>query len=212
MWYGLTLKMVSEFKVKADQEKVLKCLELLNFLLRTVTQQKLNVDLTDLRDVLQALSQHEGFGKSARLGNIYWNVMTLLGFTRPAKEKVSAQPKNPTEAEPVKRKKKGFLPASKKRSNRKKVPQQPQENGAGSGGQQAVVDGTEAVPSRKRKKRKNKKKRGAGGSQDQAPSQQGPPAKKPKLPPARAEETDSKVGNLKKKKKKGRKPVHVGGK
>nr|XP_056721083.1 myb-binding protein 1A [Euleptes europaea] len=209
-----TLKMVSEFKVKVDQEKVLKCLDLLNFLLRTVTQQKLNVDLTDLRVVLQALSQHEGFGKSTRLGNIYWNVMTLLGFTRPAKEKVPAQPKNPTEAEPVKRKKKGFLPATKKRSNRKKVPEQPRENGAESGGKQTVVDGAEAIPSRKRKKRKNKKKRGAGGSQDQVPNQQGPPAKKPKLPPGSAKDTDSKLGNLKKKKKKekkGKKPVHVDG-
>ncbi|KAL8198852.1 UNVERIFIED_CONTAM: hypothetical protein K2H54_026410 [Gekko kuhli] len=210
-----TLKMVSEFKVKVDQEKVLKCLELLNFLLRTVTQQKLNVDLTDLREVLQALSQHEGFGKSTRLGNVYWNVMTLLGFTRPAKEKAPAQPKNPTEAEPVKRKKKGFLPASKKRSSRKKVPEQPEEKGAEKG-KEAVADGTEAVPAKKRRKR-NKRKRGGGGgdSQNKAPKQQGSVAKKPKLPPGSAKETDSKLGNLKKKKKKarkGRKPVHVDGK
>ncbi|XP_077167721.1 myb-binding protein 1A [Paroedura picta] len=210
-----TLKMVSEFKVKVDQEKVLKGLELLNFLLRTVTQQKLNVDLTDLRGVLQALSQHEGFGKSTRLGNIYWNVMALLGFTRPAKEKVSAQPKNPTEAEPVKRKKKGFLPASKKRSNRKKVPKQPGENGA-ERSKEAVADGPEAVPAKKRKKRKNKRKRGGGGgeSQNQAPEQQGSVAKKTKLPPGTAKETGSKPGDLKKKKKKakkGQKLVHVDG-
>ncbi|XP_060115023.1 myb-binding protein 1A [Heteronotia binoei] len=211
-----TLKTVSEFKVKVDQEKVLKCLELLNFLLRTVTQQKLDVDLADLRDVLQVLGQHEGFGKSTRLGNIYWNVMTLLGFTRPAKEKASAQPKNPTEAEPVKRKKKGFLPASKKRSNRKKVPEQPQENGAEKS-KEAIVDGTKAVPAKKRKKRKNKRKRGGGGGerQNQAPEQQGSVAKKPKLPPGSAKETDSKkLGNLKKRKKKerkGGKPVHADG-
>ncbi|XP_054858045.1 myb-binding protein 1A [Eublepharis macularius] len=212
-----TLKMVNEFKVKVDQEKVLKCLELLNFLLKTVTQQKLNVDLTDLRGVLQALSQHEGFGKSTRLGNIYWNVMMLLGFSRPAKEKVPDQPKNPSEAEPVKRKKKGFLPASKKRSNRKKVPpNQRQENGAESGSKEAVADGAEAVPARKRKrKRKNKRKRGGGGeSQIQALEQQGSPAKKLKLPPGSAKETDSKPVNLKKKKKrekKGRKPARVDG-
>lgn len=34
-----TLKTVSEFKVKVDQEKVLKCLELLNYLIKTMTQQ-----------------------------------------------------------------------------------------------------------------------------------------------------------------------------
>lgn len=31
--------MVSKFKVKVDQEKVLKCLELLNYLIKTTTQQ-----------------------------------------------------------------------------------------------------------------------------------------------------------------------------
>lgn len=43
--------------------------------------QKLSMDLEELCAVLQALSQHEGFGNSTRLGDVYWNVMMLLGFT-----------------------------------------------------------------------------------------------------------------------------------
>ncbi|XP_066491533.1 myb-binding protein 1A [Tiliqua scincoides] len=186
-----TLKTVSEFKVKVDQEKVLKCLELLNYLIKTMTQQKLDVDLKELRGVLQALSQHEGFGNSARLGDVYWNVMALLGFTRPAKEKVAVQPENQTEAVPPKRKKKGFLPATKKRKNRKKLLEQALENNGESSGKGAVVGGADTTPAGKKRRRKRKKSGGAQGPV----SEEGLPTKKQKLPAGSA--TEAEQGNLK---------------
>ncbi|XP_009708664.1 PREDICTED: myb-binding protein 1A, partial [Cariama cristata] len=113
-----TLKMVGKCILKADKEKVARSLELLNFLLKTVTEQKLHVKLTELDKVLVALNQPEGIGNSARLDSLYWNVMRWLNYTKPKKEKTADKPAQ--EAEPLKRKKKGFLPETKKRKNRKK--------------------------------------------------------------------------------------------
>uniref|UniRef100_A0A8B9MMT1 Myb-binding protein 1A n=1 Tax=Accipiter nisus TaxID=211598 RepID=A0A8B9MMT1_9AVES len=113
-----SLKMVGKCIVKADKEKVAKSLELLNILLKTVTEQKLRVKLTELDKVLVALNQPEGIGNSARLDSLYWNVMRWLNYTKPKKEKTANKPVQ--EVEPLKRKKKGFLPQTKKRKNRKK--------------------------------------------------------------------------------------------
>nr|XP_009935501.1 PREDICTED: myb-binding protein 1A [Opisthocomus hoazin] len=112
------LKTVGKCILKAEKEKVAKSLELLNFLLKTVTDQKLCVTLTELDKVLVALNQPEGIGKSARLDSLYWNVMHWLNYMKPKKEKTANKPVQ--EAEPLKRKKKGFLPETKKRKNRKK--------------------------------------------------------------------------------------------
>ncbi|XP_027301758.3 myb-binding protein 1A [Anas platyrhynchos] len=133
-----TLKMVDEFRVKAEKEKVARSLELLNFLLKTVTQQKLPVELMELDKVLVALNQQEGIGKSARLDSLYWNAMRWLNHTKPKKEKAANKPVQA--AEPLKRKKKGFLPETKKRKNRKKGVQ---ENGVAPGGRK---DGEPAAP------------------------------------------------------------------
>uniref|UniRef100_A0A8C3CUT2 MYB binding protein 1a n=1 Tax=Cairina moschata TaxID=8855 RepID=A0A8C3CUT2_CAIMO len=133
-----TLKMVDEFRVKAEKEKVARSLELLNFLLKTVTQQKLHVELMELDKVLVALNQQEGIGKSARLDSLYWNAMRWLNHTKPKKEKAANKPVQA--AEPLKRKKKGFLPETKKRKNRKKGIQ---ENGVAPGGRK---DGEPAAP------------------------------------------------------------------
>ncbi|XP_074701254.1 myb-binding protein 1A [Strix aluco] len=119
-----SLKMVGKCIVKADKEKVAKSLELLNILLKTVMEQNLRVKLTELDKVLVALNQSEGIGSSARLDSLYWNVMRWLNYTKPKKEKTANKPAQ--EAEPLKRKKKGFLPETKKRKNRKKGTQ---ENG-----------------------------------------------------------------------------------
>ncbi|KFP21103.1 Myb-binding protein 1A-like, partial [Egretta garzetta] len=113
----VSLKMVGKLIMKAEKEKVAKSLELLNFLLKTVTEQKLRVKLTELEKVLVALNQPEGTGNSARLDSLYWNVMRWLNYTKPKKEKMANKPVQ--EAEPLKRKKKGFLPETKKRKNRK---------------------------------------------------------------------------------------------
>ncbi|XP_065503071.1 myb-binding protein 1A [Caloenas nicobarica] len=133
-----SLKMVGKCILKAEKEKVAKSLELLNFLLKTVTEQKLRVNLTELDKVLVALNQPEGIGKSARLDALYWNVMRWLNYTKPKKEKTANKPVQ--DAEPLKRKKKGFLPETKKRKNRKKGIQ---ENGVAP---VASEDGEPAAP------------------------------------------------------------------
>ncbi|KAM6110568.1 LOW QUALITY PROTEIN: myb-binding protein 1A [Pterocles gutturalis] len=132
-----SLKTVGKCILKAEKEKVDKNLELLNFLLKTVTEQKLRVTLTELEKVLLALNQPEGIGNSARLDSLYWNVMRWLNYTKPKKEKTANKPAQ--EAEPMKRKKKGFLPETKKRKNRKKGIQ---ENGVAPG---ASEDGEPAA-------------------------------------------------------------------
>uniref|UniRef100_A0A8V1AI99 MYB binding protein 1a n=1 Tax=Gallus gallus TaxID=9031 RepID=A0A8V1AI99_CHICK len=133
-----SLKVADKLRVKAEKEKVARSLELLNFLLKTVTQQKLHVELMELDKVLVALNQQESIGKSARLDSLYWNVMRWLNYTKPKKEKTANKPVQ--EAEPLKRKKKGFLPETKKRKNRKKAVQ---ENGAAP---VASEDGDSAAP------------------------------------------------------------------
>ncbi|XP_053941170.1 myb-binding protein 1A [Cuculus canorus] len=133
-----SLKALDKRILKADKEKVAKNLELLNILLKTVTEQKLRVNLTELDKVLVALNQAEGIGSSARLDSLYWNVMRWLNYTKPKKEKTANKPAQ--EAESLKRKKKGFLPATKKRKNRKKGIQ---ENGAAP---EAPEDGEPAAP------------------------------------------------------------------
>ncbi|XP_037230991.1 myb-binding protein 1A [Falco rusticolus] len=133
-----SLKMVGKCIVKAEKEKVARSLELLNFLLKTVTEQKLRVKLTELDKVLVALNQPEGIGNSARLDSLYWNVMRWLNYTKPKKEKTANKPAQ--EAEPLKRKKKGFLPETKKRKNRKKGTQ---KNGAAP---VTSEDGVQAAP------------------------------------------------------------------
>ncbi|OCT95119.1 myb-binding protein 1A-like protein [Xenopus laevis] len=173
-----TLEAVTEIKVKVDQEKVIKCFELLSFLIKTVTQQKLDISLTELPPVLEALSQIEKFGKSVRLEDMYWNVMKLLGYTRPQKEKVkpapdaAAQPVNPL------KKKKGFLPETKKRKNRKKAGQgEPKSDEAEI--KLETPEDQDTKPKKKKKKNKRKKS-GQQGREKSGNSAEGPPSKRAK--------------------------------
>uniref|UniRef100_A0A8C3R9Z2 MYB binding protein 1a n=1 Tax=Cyanoderma ruficeps TaxID=181631 RepID=A0A8C3R9Z2_9PASS len=122
------LKTLGKPLMKAEKEKVAKSLELLNFLLKTVTGQKLNVKLTEVEKVLVPLSQLEDIGNSPRLDSLYWNVMRWLNYTKPKKEKPASKPTQGEEL--LKKKKKGFLPETKKRKNRKKGIQ---ENGVAPG-------------------------------------------------------------------------------
>ncbi|XP_029143049.1 myb-binding protein 1A [Protobothrops mucrosquamatus] len=197
-----TLKKVDEFKVKVDREKVIKCLELLSCLIKIVTQQAFSLDLTELRGVLQTLGQQEHFEKSIQLDNIYWNVMKLLGFKRPVKEKVSVRPANGTVVEPLKRKKKGFLPATKKRQNRKKAQfGQPQEKGPESSSSRIPAVGEAEGPSEgKKKKRKRKKKKRVAEQGEGETFEQGPPAKKTAQSPGKAKGAAGPHGHMKKKK------------
>ncbi|XP_062488336.1 myb-binding protein 1A [Pezoporus occidentalis] len=133
-----SLKAVGKCIPKAEKEKVAKSFELLNLLLKTVTEEHLHVKLTEVENVLLGLNQPEGIGNSARLDSLYWNVMRWLNYTKPKKEKTANKPEQ--EAESLKRKKKGFLPESKKRKKRKKGIQ---ENGVAPA---AGEDGDPAAP------------------------------------------------------------------
>uniref|UniRef100_A0A663MN31 MYB binding protein 1a n=2 Tax=Athene cunicularia TaxID=194338 RepID=A0A663MN31_ATHCN len=155
-----SLKMVGKCIVKADKEKVARSLELLNILLKTVMEQNLRVKLTELDKVLVALNQSEGLGNSARLDSLYWNVMRWLNYTKPKKEKMANKPAQ--EAEPLKRKKKGFLPETKKRKNRKKVTQ---ENGVAPVSDR---DGESAAPEEQLPRRETpKQKKGSSKHKNQ---------------------------------------------
>ncbi|XP_066189268.1 myb-binding protein 1A [Sylvia atricapilla] len=124
-----SLKTLGKPLMKAEKEKLAKSLELLNFLLKTVTEQKLNVKLTEVEKVLLPLTQLEDIGNSPRLDSLYWNVLRWLNYKKPKKEKSAPKP---TQGEELlkKKKKKGFLPETKKRKNRKKSIQ---ENGVAPG-------------------------------------------------------------------------------
>ncbi|XP_075446096.1 myb-binding protein 1A [Ascaphus truei] len=194
-----TLQAVREIKVKVDQEKVVKCFELLSFLIKMITQQKLDVDLTELHPALQVWSQNEGFGRSVRLEDMYWNVMKLLGFMRPKKEKTKVVAEAAPQANSAPKKKKGFLPESKRRKNRKKAAsEEHQENG--------VVDkpeSTEGQPQAPKSKKKKKKKRGAGqraGGGQESSGEQAPPSKKAKASVAAKRKESAPAGAKKNKK------------
>ncbi|KAJ1184813.1 hypothetical protein NDU88_001615, partial [Pleurodeles waltl] len=169
-----SLKKVGEFKVKVDQEKVMKCLDLLAFLIKMVKSQALDVALEELHPVLQVLSQHEGFEKSVRLDDTYWHVMKLLGFTRPKKEKKKPPPTDTPSSEGAPKKKKGNLPETKKRKNRKKVVSE---------GQNGVVTkqpSKEGEPQGAKKKKKNRKRKASQSAQE-TPAEHSPSSKKGKL-------------------------------
>ncbi|XP_030318389.1 myb-binding protein 1A [Calypte anna] len=140
-----SLRLSGKCLMKPDKEKVAKTLELLNLLLKTVTEQKLHVKLTELEKVLGALNHPGGIRSSARLDSLYWNVMRWLNHTKPKKEKTANKPAQ--EAENLRRKKKGFLPETKKRKNRKKGIQ---ENGAGAGAGEAAASEETETPQQKK--------------------------------------------------------------
>ncbi|KAM4046399.1 myb-binding protein 1A [Anomaloglossus baeobatrachus] len=150
-----TLQTMEEIKVKVDQEKLIKCFELLNFLIKIITQQKLDISLKELPTVLQTLSQKEGFGKSVRLEDMYWNVMKLLGFTRPKKEKIKVVSEVAPEMHNNTSKKKGLLPETKKRKNRKKATSAEEKKASG----EDKMEISEQQGNTKSKKKKNKKKK-----------------------------------------------------
>ncbi|KAG8587411.1 hypothetical protein GDO81_005656 [Engystomops pustulosus] len=165
-----TLKMIDEIKVKVDQEKLIKCFELLCFLIKTITKQTLDIGLEELPAVLQTLIKKEGFGKSTRIEDLYWNVMTLLGFTRPKKAKKNPDQNVAPETNNVSQKKKGFLPETKKRKNRKKATPGNEQNPTD---EEEKKETSEQPGVTKSKKKKNKKRaRPTGGGKMEAPEHQ----------------------------------------
>nr|XP_033777167.1 myb-binding protein 1A isoform X2 [Geotrypetes seraphini] len=201
-----SLKAVNEFKMKVDLEKVTHCLELLSVLIKKVNLQKLDVDLTIVPPALQALSQQEGFGKSIRLDDLYWNVMKLLGYARPKKaKKVKAQVENaPTSTKKLK-KKKGFLPETKKRKKRKEVAAANEQENKINGGEQLPEGAQPAVA--KKKKKSRKRKAGRGGGENTAEQSPAPKKLNVQLEKKAQEIATNIPGKTKKKKKKA--PVQV---
>lgn len=118
------------------------------------------------------------------------------------KEKASVRPANGTVIESLKRKKKGFLPATKKRQNRKKAQLgQPQEKGPESSSRIPVVGEAEGPSEGKKKKRKRRKKKRVAEEGEGETFEQGPPAKKSAQSPGKAKGAAGPRGRMKKKKK-----------
>ncbi|XP_053310915.1 myb-binding protein 1A [Spea bombifrons] len=157
-----TLQGMNEIKVKADQEKQIKCFDLLNLLIKTIKNQNLDISLTELSTFFESMTQHEGFGLSTcqRLKDMYWNVMKLLGvpYSKPQKRKnMEEMPQNNNPP----KKKKGFLPETKKRKNRKKTPTQEEKPSA-------PAAPAENGDRPKRKRKRNKRKPGQQQTSDGA--------------------------------------------
>lgn len=117
------------------------------------------------------------------------------------KVKVSVQPANGTVVESLKRKKKGFLPATKKRQNRKKAqPGQSKENGPESSSRTPVVGEAEGSSEGKKKKRKKRKKKQVVEDGVRETFERGPPAKKKAQSPGTTKGAAGPRGQVKKKK------------
>eukprot|EP00062_Callorhinchus_milii_P020226 gi/632975647/ref/XP_007904343.1/ PREDICTED: myb-binding protein 1A [Callorhinchus milii] len=190
-----SLKNVSEFKVKVDQEKVIACLELTSFLIKIVKQQKLNATLTELVPVVESLKGLEGFDKSSQLDDTYWNTMKLLGFERPKKEPaVRVKKETPQSAVGTKKKKKGFLPETKKRKNRNKQQAASEENSKETQ-EKGLEPGAGGAAKPRKKKMKRKKMKSTGGGDAERAAQEPAPKKGRAEGPLQAVRTDRVVGN-----------------
>ncbi|XP_069338202.1 myb-binding protein 1A isoform X2 [Eulemur rufifrons] len=158
------LRALGQAQTKAEHQKELSSLELLNTLFRSVHHEKLTLDLTGLLGVLQgqqqslqqSLRQGEHSTGSSRLYDLYWQAMKVLGVQRPKVEKKDTKEVPAAVQGPVsmKRKKKGFLPETKKRKKRKSedVTQEEGAKPAATAGEQPPSTG------KKRKRKKSKAK------------------------------------------------------
>ncbi|XP_077448599.1 myb-binding protein 1A-like protein [Stigmatopora argus] len=175
---AVALKLQGQTERKALREKVVKALELCQFLAKHVHQQKLAVDLLDLKKVLQHMPEAIEFKKSGTLEDTFWAVMKHFGVVRPKVEKVKpdkdgGQPPMPQQAA---KKKKGFLPESKKRKKRPQPVLEPaaatansaptankagvEKKGKKKRKQAADAEAAQAGPAKKKKKNEKKKNRG----------------------------------------------------
>nr|XP_046266277.1 myb-binding protein 1A-like protein [Scatophagus argus] len=185
-----SLQQVGQTESKVVKEKVVKTLELCQFLVKHVHQQKLPVDLEPLQRILQSLTSVITFKKTGQLEDTYWAVMKHFGVMKPKVEK--PKPDKDAEQQQVsKKKKKGFLPDTKKRKKRKKPVLEP----AGDNSTSADKPRADKGQTKKKPDKKTKQKRPADGASDSQPN----PAKKSKT------QSDSKPAKKKKKKPKQKK-------
>uniref|UniRef100_A0A7N6BLC3 MYB binding protein (P160) 1a n=1 Tax=Anabas testudineus TaxID=64144 RepID=A0A7N6BLC3_ANATE len=195
-WTELCVKVTGQLlgptESKVVKEKVVKTLELCQFLVKLVLQQKLSVELEPLQKVLQSLTSIITFKKTGKLEDTYWAVMKHFGVMKPKVEKTKSD-KEPEQV-PAPKKKKGFLPETKKRKKRNKPILEPAaDNSTSTNAPQA-----DKGQAKKKHDKKTKQKRPADGATASQPS----PAKKSKT------QSESKTSKKKKKKPKQKK---VGG-
>ncbi|XP_067295675.1 myb-binding protein 1A-like protein [Pseudorasbora parva] len=172
-------------KNKTVREKMVKVLELCQYLIKTVHNQKMQVNLEALQNILTSINAEGILQKSGQLEDTYWSVMKLFSILKPKIEKV----KKVVEAEQTEettKKKKGFLPETKKRKNRKKPVVLEGKETAASTETPEGASGEEGKKKKNKKKNKKRKQQGGEETQDQ------PASKKTKTQPQQ-----------KKKKKKG---------
>uniref|UniRef100_A0A3P9JKQ5 MYB binding protein (P160) 1a n=1 Tax=Oryzias latipes TaxID=8090 RepID=A0A3P9JKQ5_ORYLA len=180
------LAQADQIENKLVKEKMVKVLELCQFLIKTVHLQKLSVDLDSLQTTLQSLTSTAPLKNTGKLEDTYWAVMKLFGVMKPKVEKTKPD-KEPEQKQALK-KKKGFLPETKKRINRNKPALEPASDTASP----ANKPGAEKGQAKKKHDKKSKQKRPAKGAGDSESS----PAKKSKT------QSDSNPAKKKKRKKK----------
>uniref|UniRef100_A0A3B3V5U9 MYB binding protein (P160) 1a n=1 Tax=Poecilia latipinna TaxID=48699 RepID=A0A3B3V5U9_9TELE len=182
----LSLGQVGQAESKVAKEKLLKTLELCQFVVKNIHQQKLFVGLEQLKEALQTLTSNVSFKKTGKLEDTYWAVMKHFGVMKPKVDKT--KPNKDSEQEAAPKTMKGFLPETKKRKKRNKPVLEP----AGDKSAPVTKPGEQKGMTKKKQDKKTKQKRPADGS---AASQTNP-AKKSKTQP------DRKSGKKKKPKQK----------
>ncbi|XP_044077650.1 myb-binding protein 1A-like protein [Siniperca chuatsi] len=166
----VSLQQVGQTESKVVKEKVVRTLELCQFLVKHVNQQKLSVDLEPLQKVLQSLTSVLTFKKTGKLEDTYWAVMKHFGVMKPKVEKT--KPDKEANQQQVPKKKKGFLPETKKRKKRNKPVLEP----AGDNSTSTDRPGADKGQAKKKHDKKTKQKRPADGATASQPN----PAKKSK--------------------------------
>uniref|UniRef100_A0A3P9M4L6 MYB binding protein (P160) 1a n=1 Tax=Oryzias latipes TaxID=8090 RepID=A0A3P9M4L6_ORYLA len=180
------LAQADQIENKLVKEKMVKVLELCQFLIKTVHLQKLSVDLDSLQTTLQSLTSTAPLKNTGKLEDTYWAVMKLFGVMKPKVEKT--KPDQEPEQKQALKKKKGFLPETKKRINRNKPALEPASDTTAP----ANKPGADKGQGKKKHDKKSKQKRPAKG----AGASESSPAKKSKT------QSDSNPAKKKKRKKK----------
>ncbi|XP_041657491.1 myb-binding protein 1A-like protein isoform X2 [Cheilinus undulatus] len=194
---AVSLQQVGETESKVVKEKVVKTLELCQFLVKHVHQQKMSVDLEPLQKVLQSLTDSITFKKTGKLEDTYWAVMKHFGVMKPKVEKTKADKE--ADQQQLPKKKKGFLPETKKRKKRNKPVLEPAAAAAADNLTSTDKKGADKGQAKKKHDKKTKQKRPADGVTASQPN----PAKKSKA--------QSESAPAKKKKKKNKQKKEGGG-
>uniref|UniRef100_A0A8C9ZCH3 MYB binding protein (P160) 1a n=1 Tax=Sander lucioperca TaxID=283035 RepID=A0A8C9ZCH3_SANLU len=187
-----SLQQAGQAESKVVKEKVVRTLELCQFLAKHVHQQKLSVDLEPLQKVLQSLTSAIAFKKTGKLEDTYWAVMKHFGVMKPKVEKT--KPDKEAEQQQVPKKKKGFLPETKKRKKRNQPILEPAAAAAAANNSTSRdKPGADKGQAKKKHDKKTKQKRPADGAAASQPN----PAKKSKIT-----QSESKTAKKKKPKQK----------